>query len=145
MLGKRPDHDAYIQPGAGMADVKNVPLVAFTDGAFILRGPMVPLYLRHTRNTGLYKVPELIVWNEPGKLPAVGMHMWPGAYNAHIAQQYIKELGQFVDVGIPEEFAQSGDPHIVFRGLPVMGLLIHDHGAELIAGEGPASPAYSFL
>lgn len=61
------------------------------------------------------------------------MHMWPGTYNAHLSHQYIKELGEFIQVRFTKEIAHPGNTLIVFSGLLYISQVIHNHCPEFQA------------
>jgi hypothetical protein len=62
-----------------------------------------------------------------------------------MTNQDIKELRNFIQIGITQKFTHSGDPGIVLRGLTCIRLAIYIHGTKLQAGEGNAQEPYAFL
>jgi len=71
--------------------------------------------------------------------------MGSGADDAHMADQDVEELGQFVEVAIAKETAHPGDPGIVVGGLFGIGFRIDAHGPEFEAWEGTSQEAYACL
>jgi hypothetical protein len=71
--------------------------------------------------------------------------MWPGADNAHMTDQYIQELGNFVEVGVTKKSSHPGDPGVIIRGLFCIGLGVVIHGPEFKTGKGAPKKAYAFL
>ena len=75
----------------------------------------------------------------------------PGAHQAHLTDEYIEQLGQFVQAGLPQHPPYSCDPGILFQlefcfplfpGFRILRQIffqlpvrIHTHGPELQAGE----------
>ena len=72
-------------------------------------------------------------------------------HEAHVAAQYVEQLGQLVDAGAAEPRAGPGDATILAQlvegaiGRPRLRRRIHDHGAELVHHEPAAAEAPPFL
>ena len=73
------------------------------------------------------------------------MHVRPGTYNAHVAQQHVPELWQLIQAGPPQKITDACYAHIVLQGLLAISILVHHHGAELIAQKALAATAYAAL
>jgi hypothetical protein len=52
-----------------------------------------------------------------------------------MADQYIQELGNFVEVGVTKKLSHPGDPGVILRGLFCIGLGVIMHGSEFKTGE----------
>src|SRR5262245_38025681 len=71
--------------------------------------------------------------------------MRAGAYDAHMARQYIQELRDLVQVGVPKKPSHPGYPGIIVGSLFRISLGIHIHCPEFQAGKRLSKEAYPFL
>ena len=72
-------------------------------------------------------------------------HVRARAHYAHVAQQYVDELGQLVYVGLAHDVSPAGLAGVVLGGLQGVGLGVHLHGAELDAVEFLVVQSVPFL
>lgn len=71
-------------------------------------------------------------------------HLRPRSHNAHLAAEYIDELGKLIHFGFPKDVAHAGDPRISIRADLQAGNTV-SHRAELEDLERYAVPPHSLL
>src|SRR5579863_10593362 len=58
-------------------------------------------------------------------------HLWPRTNHAHVAKEYVYQLGEFVELVLPQESAGPGDTTVIAGSLGSPKFLrILDHGSE---------------
>ena len=127
------EQDLYIQPYAAVFHIVYVPLYALAEFALYVYFAYVVFYLCHAGHSGMHFKTQIVVRDAFGVKTGVVYHMRARANYAHIAKQHIEKLRGFVDMGDAEYFAYCGNALIVYRYLPYIGLIVHEHGAELKA------------
>ena len=134
-------HD--IQPDVPVADVPGVHLDPFFVG-----GVAAAVHLPHAGDAGMDHVEVLDVGAVFGDF---GGDNGTGSHQAHLADEHVEQLGQFVQAGFPQHLPHPGHPGIVlqfefgFPFLPGFGICrqiffqffvrVHAHGAEFQTGE----------
>ena len=102
-------------------------------------------YLCPAGDAGFHEVAHHVGVYQLGILDGMLHHVRTGTYQRHVAQEYVDELRQLVDVGLPHKIAELGLARIVLGGLHLVGILVHLHAAELVAPELLAVDAVPFL
>ena len=144
-LRYRLSQNPQIQPQACIPHIKRVPLEP-TEDAFICDGrTMITFHLGKTSNSGLDHVPEFITIHHLRKSTTIRIHVWPWSNEAHFSQEYINELGKFIDVCFAQHLSNPRDATIIFFGLPCMTFLIDIHGPKFQAVKTLSTSANSFL
>lgn len=72
-------------------------------------------------------------------------HVRTWTYDTHIAQKYVDELWQFVDVSLAHDVTPLGFAWIILCSLYLIGIGIYTHGTELETGELIAIDTISLL
>ena len=108
--------DTDIQPKRSVPDIITVPFVPADNALLTDSRTMITLDLGHTGNAGPHEVPELIAFYTFRKPAAVGMGMWSRSYYAHASQQYIHELGEFINIRFAKEIAEGRHPEAATGG-----------------------------
>jgi hypothetical protein len=65
--------------------------------------------------------------------------------NAHIPQQHIDKLREFINTRIAKKLAYAGDTRVVTDCLPGIGAIVKMHGPKLITPKGPAEKPDALL
>lgn len=140
---KRPPQQHDVQPHAPVADVPRIHL-----DPFVVGGVAAAVHLPHAGDAGMDHVEIFDIWAVFGDFSSDD---GPGAHQAHLTDEYIEQLGQFVQAGLPQHPSYSCDPGILFQlefSFPLFPgfrivfqvffqplVCIHTHGPELQAGE----------
>lgn len=74
-----------------------------------------------------------VVVYQLGVFSGVEEHMGAWADNAHVALDYIDEIGDFVDMCAAHETAKWKYAWVIGCGLKCVALVIQTHGAKLVA------------
>lgn len=74
-----------------------------------------------------------VVVYQLGVFSGVVEHMGAWADNAHVALDYIDEIGDFVDMCAAHETAKGEYAWIIGCGLKCVALVVQTHGAKLVA------------
>lgn len=115
---------------------------------FHLPQPCLPAESRHlcqSCDSWTTEMSDHVFTDERRILICVIEHVRTWSDYAHIAFEYIEELRQFVNIGLPHEVAECKLPRVVFRGLCLVSILVYVHRAKLIAHERIAVESCSFL
>lgn len=96
-------------------DIKNVHIHPFLHHTNIFRYTGIAHHLRQACNAGFHFMTVTVIVYQLIIPDIVAYHMWPGADDGHIAQQYIDELWQFVEVMITQEMTHRGNAFVVFH------------------------------
>lgn len=138
-------HDLNVQPQADIAYIIRIPLVpAENTGESRSLSPAAS-DLGHSGDPGACEVAEFVISYNTGEFTGIFQHMGPGADDAHMSQENIDELGQFIEACMPQETADAGDPRIVPAGHAGIGSIVHIHGTELITPKSLSQEAHPFL
>lgn len=78
-------------------------------------------------------MPIHVVVYQLGVFSGVVEHVWAWADNAHVAFEYIDEIGYFVNVGAAHETAKGEYAWVIGCGLESVALIVQTHGAKLVA------------
>lgn len=140
---ERPPQQHDIQPYAPVADVPGVHLDPFFVG-----GVAAAVHLPHAGDAGMDHIEVLDVGSVFGNLRRDD---GPGPHQAHLADEHVEQLGQFVQAGFPQHFPHPGHPGIIlqlefrfpfFPGFRIgrqvffqFLIRIHAHGPELQTGK----------
>jgi hypothetical protein len=62
-----------------------------------------------------------------------------------MTDQYVQELGDFVEVGVTKKPSHPGDPGVILRGLFCIGLGVIIHGPEFETRERAPKKTYALL
>ena len=104
---KCPPQEHDIQPDAPVADVPGVHLDSFFVG-----GVAAAVHLPHVGDTGMNHVEVLDVGAVFGDF---GGDDGTGSHQAHLADEHVEQLGQFVQAGFPQYLPHPGHPGIVLQ------------------------------
>ena len=129
------EQDQEIEPERPALDVVEVVLDAFPQ-----RGPPAPAVdLGPAGHPAGHGVPQVVFGHGMAELLDEDRALGPRADQAHLAPQDVEELGQLVDVGVPEPVADAGAAAVVVRGPDRAGLAfrVGAHAAELDDPEPP--------
>jgi len=128
-----------------MLDVPDVAFHAFGYLVGVLDLTAETCYLRPSRDAGLDPMADHEIVYLLGVFFGMLHHVGTGAYNGHVAQKDIEELGYLVDVGPTHEVANLGLAGIFLGGLLLVGFFVLAHAAELVYPEFLAVKAVALL
>ena len=128
-----------------MLDVPNVGLNTAGDvlGAFDFTAKAG--HLRPSGNAGLHPLAYGKVGYQLGIFLGVLDHVRTGTHEGHIAQEYVDELGDFVDARLAKEVSDFGGAAIVLGSLDEVRFIVLLHAAEFVDVEFLAMLAGPFL
>lgn len=98
-----------------------------------------------TGDAWLYAMAYHVVVYQLGVFFGMLNHVRTRAYQRHVAQEYVDELGEFVDVGLAHEISELRLARIVLGSLYLVGILVYLHAAKLEAPEFFSVDTVAFL
>lgn len=126
----------HVQPDTPVLHIPDIVFDPLDQEVVILDFTPVSMHLGPAGETGFYEMPDHILLVNVGEIRRVFEHMGSGSYHGHIAHKHIKKLGQFIQVALPEETADGGNPVVVFGDLFLVRFVIYPQAPELQAIEG---------
>jgi hypothetical protein len=88
-------HDLQVECNTPVPQIIEIILDAFADG-----GVTAPsIHLRPSRNSDLQNVSPIVTIYILQKSFDKMQTLWPGTDNAHVSLQYVKELGELIQIG----------------------------------------------
>src|SRR5262245_7630034 len=139
----REDEDLDVEQKRPVLDVVEVVLDALLD-----RGVAAPAVdLRPARHPALHSVAEHVLGDALLELLHEGGPLRPRPDEAHVAQQYVDELGELVEVVLAQEGADWRAARVVGGGEDGAGVLLGvvHHRAELVDLERPTVEGHALL
>lgn len=131
----RLEDDLEVEKGAPMGDVPEVAV----DSAFelVVGGDAAPESgdLRVAGDAGLDGVTVHVVGHLGGVFVGVLEHVGSGTDDGHVANQYVPELGDLIEVALAEELSEAGNALVFPDCLTEVGTGVETHGAELVTDE----------
>lgn len=138
-IHNRLEDDLAIQPEGPAVDVVEVEIHPALHVFLGFDLPAESVHLGPTGDAGRDGMAEHVVFHGVHGLEVHGGGVGAWAYDRHIPNEHIPELGELVEVGAAQNPTDAGDAGVVFGGDLVAALLVDltafpEHGAELVTG-----------
>ena len=132
----RHPNDAQVEPEAPVLDIPDVALHTTLHLPQLTGLTAEARHLCPAGDTGLDEVAHHILVYQFVVLFRMGQHVRPWSHDAHVADQHVPELWQFVDVGLANEITEGELARIVLGGLQAIGIGVDVHGWRKNTGPG---------
>lgn len=86
-------------------------------------------------DAGFYQMSDHVFVDKGRILLGMLQHMGARAYHGHLPQQYVDELGEFVDAGLSDKVPDFSLARVVGCGLQFVAVHVDTHRTELVAPE----------